>query len=178
MQFDVGHANGGHLTGGIGQAPPGTIGVIVGLLAVDNGDEAGSGFLGADDTGGGQCIAELFAVCGVKSQDGAFAVGAVTVKVTAMAAVASSAVETAADSAGAASETTSEETASEEAEDAEAPQPASRPAARIRLRTRAESFFIGCYLSKIVIVHNLCSSHYTKCQEKMQVRCRGRCGCP
>ena len=76
MQFDVGHANGGHLTGGIGQAPPGTIGVIVGLLAVDNGDEAGSGFLGADDTGGGQCIAELFAVCGVKSQDGAFAVGA------------------------------------------------------------------------------------------------------
>ena len=75
MQFDVGHANGGHLTGGIGQAPPGTIGVIVGLLAVDNGYEAGSGFLGADDTGGGQCIAELFAVCGVKGQDGAFAIG-------------------------------------------------------------------------------------------------------
>ena len=41
----------------------------------------------------------------------------------------------------------------EAAEEAEAPQPASRPAARIRLRTRAESFFIGCYLSKIVIAH-------------------------
>ena len=159
MQLDVGHAHGGHLTGGIGQAPPSTIGVIVGLLAVDNGDKAGSGLLGADDTGGGQRIAELFAVCGVKGQDGAFAV-------TAMAAAASSAVETAADSAGAASETTSEETASEETEDAEAPQPASRPAARIRLRTRAESFFIGCYLSKIVIAHKFMQQSLYKMPRK------------
>ena len=70
MQFNIGHADGRHLTGSVGQAPPGAVRVVVGGLAVHNGHKARSGFILTDDARGRQRVGQLFAVGCVKGHFG------------------------------------------------------------------------------------------------------------